>query len=679
MLRIWLSFAQEMLSQRDALFYWIPVFIAVGIGIFFSLSFEPSIFSLTFCAVLGMGLWAVGLFFDTVVRSIIWAVALIFAGFVVAGLRAHMVHAPTLGYRYYGEIEGRVIGIDRSASGALRITLDQVQLGKISKPRTPARIRLSLHGPPPEREPRIGDKLLTKGSVVPPQGPAEPGGFDFRRHAYFQGLGGVGYTRKAVELQNSDVTPLPLWFAKLRGTLSSRIKAELSQPVAGFAAAIMTGDRSGLAPSLVKDLRRTNLAHLLAISGLHMGLLVSVMLLAVRTLCLLLPVFITRLYAKKIAAFVALCTAAVYLGLSGGSISTQRAFVMVAVMLVAVLFDRRAISLRSVALAAAILLLLRPEALFSPGFQMSFAATTALVVAFLWWKDSAFQSRRKAVNWVLGVFLSSFVAGIATAPYAAYHFNLFSHVSLPANMLSVPLMGILVMPCAVLSFVLMPFGLEAFGLFGVRLGLEWIAKVALYFSGFSNATSEIVTPQPWVLPVLSLSVLVLFIWRGRFKWMSLVGISSVLLGWSTAQRPAVLIDQDAALVGILTKEGRALSKERGAGFIAEVWGQNDGLLLNRDEAFGLWQSGNMTVKHHWSKKNHGGPVHCTAEEIHVTRLRHAISGDCIIFDKAYLSAHGATAIWFGEDGRISRIAHATPPTVKRLWTPRKSGRYKNSQ
>ena len=148
----------------------------------------------------------------------------------------------------------------------------------------------------------------------------------------------------------------------------------------------------------------------------------------------------------------------------------------------------------------------------------------------------------------------------------------------------------------------MPFGLEAFGLFGVRLGLEWIAKIALYFSGFSNATSEIVTPQPWVLPVLSLSVLVLFIWRGRFKWISLVGISSVLLGWSTTQRPAVLIDQDAALVGILTKEGRALSKERGAGFIAEVWGQNDGLLLIRDEAFGLWQSGNMTVKHHWSKK-----------------------------------------------------------------------------
>ena len=84
--------------------------------------------------------------------------------------------------------------------------------------------------------------------------------------------------------------------------------------------------------------------------------------------------------------------------------------------------------------------------------------------------------------------------------------------------------------------------------------------------------------------------------------MSLVGISSVLLGWSTAQRTAVLIDQDAALVGILTKEGRALSKERRAGFIAEVWGQNDGLLLSRDEAFGLWQSGNMTVKHHWSKK-----------------------------------------------------------------------------
>ena len=262
-------------------------------------------------------------------------------------------------------------------------------------------------------------------------------------------------------------------------------------------------------------------------------------------------------------ALVALCTAAVYLGLSGGSISTQRTFVMVAVMLVAVLFDRHAISRLSLALEAAILLLLRPDALFSPDFQMSFAATTALVVAFLWWKDSAFQSRRKVVIWGLGFFLSSFVAGIATAPYAACHFNLFSHVSLPENMLSVPLMGILVMPCTVLSFVLMPFGLEAFGLFGVRLGLEWIVKLALYFSGFSNATSEIVTPQPWVLPVLSLSLWALFIWRRRFKRVSLVGICYVLIGWSTTQRPALLIEQDAALVGILTKDGRALSKERG--------------------------------------------------------------------------------------------------------------------
>ena len=139
-----------------------------------------------------------------------------------------MVHAPTLGYRYHGEIEGRVIGIDRSVPGALRITLDQVQLGKISKPRTSTRIRRSLHDRPPEREPRIGDKLLTKGSVVPPQGPVEPGRFDFRRDTYFQGLVGVGYTRKTVELENSEVTQLSLWFAKLRGILSLRIEADLS-------------------------------------------------------------------------------------------------------------------------------------------------------------------------------------------------------------------------------------------------------------------------------------------------------------------------------------------------------------------------------------------------------------------------------------------------------------------
>lgn len=181
-----------------------------------------------------------------------------------------------------------------------------------------------------------------------------------------------------------------------------------------------------------------------------------------------------RLPTKKIAAVGALVAAAGYLALSGGNVATERAFVMVAVMLLAVLADRRALSLRAVALAACIILVLRPEALMGPGFQMSFAATTALVAVFGALRDLDWRVGPKWMRPVWAVVMSSFVAGLATAPIAAAHFNQIAHYGLVANLLSVPLMGALVMPMAVLAGLLMPLGLEGLALAVMQPALEWI-------------------------------------------------------------------------------------------------------------------------------------------------------------------------------------------------------------
>ena len=244
-----------------------------------------------------------------------------------------------------------------------------------------------------------------------------------------------------------------------RIALSNAVQDSLEGEAGAFAAAIMSGDRSGMSQDTLAALRGANLAHLLAISGLHMGLLTAFVFGLVRYGLVLIPGVGLRLPVKKIGAVFALVVGAFYLALSGGNVATGRAYIMVAMMFLAVLLGRRALTLRAVAMAAIIVLIFQPDALPGPGFQMSFSATTALVVMFGVMKKVDLPRLPKWSKPILSVVMSSFFAGIATAPFAAAHFNQIVHYGLIANLLSVPLMGIIIMPAAVLAVCLAPIGL----------------------------------------------------------------------------------------------------------------------------------------------------------------------------------------------------------------------------
>ena len=193
--------------------------------------------------------------------------------------------------------------------------------------------------------------------------------------------------------------------------------------VGAFAAAIMSGDRSGMSQVTLANLRSSNLAHLLAISGLHMGLLTGFVFAVLRVAMVLIPSVGLRWPVKKIAAFGALLAAGGYLALSGGNVATERAFTMVAVMLVAIMLGRPALTLRAVAMVAIVILVLQPESITGPGFQMSFAATTALVFVFKYLRYANWQHWPRWTRGAVSLVISSFVAGLATAPFAAAHFN----------------------------------------------------------------------------------------------------------------------------------------------------------------------------------------------------------------------------------------------------------------
>lgn len=667
---------------RRGLFPWLPVLFGLGALVYFSAPAEPSEtlvmgdLALACAAALG------GLAGPWQSRPLLLAAAMVLAGFGLAAERAARLSAPVLEYRYYGPIEGRLVEVGRSHAGAIRLTLDQVRLSRIPPHKTPHRVRVSLHGPDTGFLVEPGQNLMTTGHLSPPAAPAEPGGFDFRRHAWFESLGAVGYTRVPVLLWSAPAeVGLDLAVYRFRYALSAAIQARISGQPGAFAAAILTGDRSAIDRDRVDDLRATNLAHLLAISGLHMGLLTGTVFLALRTALALVPQLSLRLPEKKVAAVGALGAATVYLIISGAAVATERAFIMVSMMLLAVLVDRRAVSLRSVAWAALIVLVLRPEALVGPGFQMSFAATTALVVAFNAIRD--WPPWRTLPTWARGpasLVLSSSVAGVATAPIAAAHFNIIAQYGLVANLACVPIVGMVVMPGALLALALQPLGAEWLGLVATEYGIRWILWVASSIAEWDGAVGYVPRPPVGVLGLILAGGLLAAL--GPFKVLrlsSVLPLAMALLLWTTVERPPLLVSESGGLLGLMTPQGRVLSRPKGEGFSARVWLENDGDGADQDIAArrpGLRKIDRVELQLTLEDKliiqlrGKTGAARYTEACIHadlvILNTKHPQRDGCESLDLSRLRSTGAVSIAAGANGL--RIKTARAREGARLWS-----------
>lgn len=667
-----------LLAQRGHLFCWVPVCLGIGIGGYYQLPAEPD--ALIFIAMLV----PIGLLYaaSRVVRisfaPLLVAICLIGAGAGIAKFRTDHVAGPVLGFRYYGAIEGRVVNIDRSGSDAVRLTLDQVKLERMSSEKTPARVRVSLHGEDETANFNPADIIMTTGHLSPPSGPAEPGGFDFQRHAWFLKIGGVGYTRNpVVRLEAARPSGFKLWVFSQRIALADAVHKQIDGEAGAFAAAIMTGDRSAMSQKTIGNLRATNLAHLLAISGLHMGLLTGFVFAVIRFGLALIPWIALRIPTKKIAAIFSLLIGAAYLALSGGSVATERAYIMVAVMLVAVLLDRRALTLRAVAMAATIVLIIQPEALVGPGFQMSFAATTALVLVFGQMRRFNTQRLPKWARAVLSVVLSSAVAGFATAPFAAAHFNMFAHYGLIANLLSVPLMGLVVMPAAVLAVCFAPIGGWGAGLWVMEKGLLWILYVADRVANIEGGLGHVIAPHAAVLPVLTLGLLWLSLWQGRARFAGLVVAIFAGVLWMQSTRPAVLIADSGGLIGVMGENGRALSRAKGSGFVAGIWLENDGNPVAQDIAAargGYDVSGReaRVVLGAWKILQVSGKTAlsalagCGGADVLIATVEDQIDRPCQVFDIIALRNTGSLALEVLENGDL-KITTASDVAGNRPW------------
>ena len=683
-----------LLNPLDALhghlFAWVPVCLGLGIALYFAGLEEPQGSEYLWAAGAGVVLVVLWRFGPAGLRPLALGVALAILGLLAAGARAHLVAAPVLGFRYYGPVEGRVLLIDRSSSDQMRLTLDRVVLERMDPARTPQRVRLTVGGDQTHIRFEPGQVVMLTAFLSPPEGAVEPGGFDFQRMAWFMQLGAVGFSRSPVmALAPAATGGATLYFARLRQAISDAVRASFPDDAGGFVTAVLTNDTSGLSPEALLSLRSSSLAHILSISGLHMSLLAAFVFGTLRYGIALVPPLALRVSSKKIAAGVALVAAAFYFGLSGGAVATQRSFVMIAVMLVAVLVDRRAISVRTVAIAAVLILMTQPESLLQAGFQMSFAATLGLVAAFGALRDRPDWRMPGWLRPLSGVALASVVAGLATAPYGAAAFNKLSGYGLLANMAAEPVMAFVVMPGAVIAAVLSVVGLEWPVLWVMVQGARWILWVSDWISGLDGAVIGVVAPPALALPLITLGALFIVLIPYRARWAGLGPVAVALALWAGAERPAVLISENAALVGVMGPEGRAMSRGRGEKFTAQNWLENDGDLTIQADAstrpgfvdgpFGpVARVGTVDVLLIGGTQAEGG-LQGPCQPNRILILTEARTADlpkglpCRVIDRQELALRGAMAFWVGENTGEITMTGARDVAGQRMWTsaPRK--------
>lgn len=481
---------------------------------------------------------------------------------------------------YSTEVTGTVLMLE-PRNGRIRATIKPSRIEGIDRDQIDWNVRLSFLG---DSELAIGDHVRASARLFPLRPPSVPDDPDFARNLYFSGIGATGFVfgRQFEILDHEEIrysNQIWSYIEGVRQSVGVTIRDHLTGDEGGVAKALIIGERGEVTDEIAENLRKSGLAHLLAISGLHMGLLCGTVFFVVRFGLALVPRIALRYPIKKWAAIAAMFSGLVYLGLSGATIPTQRAFVMLLVVWVALLLDRRAISLRLVGVAAIVVLVLRPDAVLGASFQLSFAAVGALVAFYdgpgRRWLDR--QGMRpwyeRAVFYLLGLLVTGVIVTAVTAPIIGYHFGRISMLGVIANLIAIPVMAFWVMPLIVASLALMPFGLAGIAFALMKPGLSTLI-----------ATADLVAAQDWglwyvsgldMIAVAGLVMIVSWavIWQERIMSYLVATLAIlVLVVQLNHQEPEILISGDQESWAVYDRHADILHVSSGLnGFQKSLW------------------------------------------------------------------------------------------------------------
>lgn len=562
-------------------FLWLPACIAAGIALYYALPVEPALPVLPVLA--ASGLSAYGLLrkrLSPLLKGLAVGLLLVLLGAAYANIRAHASQPIMLREALTPRpVKGVVRDIERTAQG-VRLTLKSPIIQGLPTEQTPMQIRLSvkLKKDAAFTLPHIGDEVVLRAGLMAPMGPALPNGFDFARYFSFRDIGAVGYGLPPWEVTKADDGgSLANRFWSWRANLTDAIVRSLGTDTGGIAAGLITGDGRAISDADFDALRASNLYHIIAISGEHMMIISGVIFISLRLLLLLLPKRIAlRPEGKPIVALISLAIVTLYLFVTGLPISAVRAYVMIALVLMAMVLRRQVDPMRSLAMAALLILLVDPPSLLDPGFQLSFAATLALVALIEARLVAALPMLergkfRSGLHHLITLLLASVVAEAATTPLVISMFNNLSLYGVFANAVATPLVSLFLMPTVALFFILLPFGLQSVALNLLNAGVKALLALAYFVAELPYAQ--------WFVPSLTTVGLALFItgllwlclWQTRARRYGivamLVGVASVF----TVSLPDVLVTGNLKQIAFRSNEGYVLARGRASALVPELW------------------------------------------------------------------------------------------------------------
>ena len=580
-------------GQRPRFFLWAPVALGAGIAGYFALPFEPG-FALALAPLAAMLVVKFALQRGTLLSVLVTALMLFCLGAAVAKLRVEFVRAPVLQKNLHNAgVKGTVERAETKAPRGQRLTIAVESLDDLDETRRPKRVRVRTMQAEPVAHP--GDHVTLHATLSPPAKPALPGGFDFGRTAWFEGLGGVGYTLSKPVIESGSAAPslaAPIIVAieSLRQGINNRIGALLPGETGAIAKALITGERGGITKPTNDAYKNSGLFHILSISGLHMVVMAGAVFYSLRLILAALPWLALNYPIKKWAAVGGIVGTLGYLAISGGSFATVRSALMILVMFTAMLLERSALALRNVALAAFLILLFYPESLFDAGFQMSFAAVTALIATYEEIRRRTKRSSEphpvlRVLMFFGGIIFTTIIASIAVAPFAAYQFHQSQQYAMIANLVAIPICNTIVMPAALAALVLMPFGLEAIGLIPMGWGIDAMSWCANKVAVLPGAVGHLAAMPTLAFVLMIVGGMWLALWQARWR---LIGVGFVFAGLIIAPflpRPDVLIARQGELVAVRGEDGTLSAlPARQAKYELERWLENDGDARTAKEA-----------------------------------------------------------------------------------------------
>ncbi len=544
--------------------------MGIGVLTYFALRHEPPLWA-------GPLIMMLGIVVSRRARLPGIAALMVGLGFACGSLATWRAPPPLVLPRKATIVSGVVRGVEPQENGR-RLTIVAPRLdGGPVLPRT-LHVRLRATDATPVA---TGQSVSVRALMRSPAPPAYPGAWDLQRDDFFSGLGGGGFAL-------GKVSPGPYpgdggvagWWQSVRDAVANRARAALPASEGGIAATLLTGAATTIPADERAAFRDAGLAHLLAIAGLHIGIVMGLVFGLTRSVLARVEHAALHWPVRQIAALAALAAGGLYLALTGAHLPILRSFAMACLVTAGLLAGRRALSLQGWALAAIVLLAVWPNALNGAAFQMSFAAVLALIAGYealrpwLTRLSGDGRLRHQARHHLAALALTSLLAGAASAPFAAYHFGRVQLYFVLSNLLAVPVTAAWVMPFGLLALLLMPLHLAGLAFVPMGWGIALLTAIARHVAAWPAASLAVPPPPGWGLAAIALGLLWLCLGRSRARSGGLALLLAGTLSPLAARPPDLLVSSDARLIALRRPDGMLIQQGPGAdAFTLDAWRQ----------------------------------------------------------------------------------------------------------